>query len=372
MKPILFFADRLPPQTGGMEMHARYFIEHFQDHPRFPLMAVVTRDGEGRDCLLQPDGLEPLALSELPAALPEVPAIVFFNSGRWIEDLRSLRKLFPDARFVYRTGGNEIIKAPLERMDISEHRDRQALWVDTLNDCLDCLVTNSAYTEERHRAIGVRPALFLRCVGGVNARYLRTLPRPERSGERPTWLCASRFVPYKNHELLLRAVASLRDRGLELELRLVGDGPLLEPMRTVAGELHLVEQTRFLGLQDNERVCRELVGADAYVQLSMERNTPVTGGSYVHAEGMGRSILEALAAGTFVVAGRTGALPEIVTEDRGLLLELGEPEALADRLEPMLRQPPPRPAPMVGIGWDSFFANYERAWEGDDASAAGH
>lgn len=372
MKPILLFADRLPPLTGGMEMHARYFIEHFQDHERFPLMAVVTRDSQGRDCLLRPDGPLPIALSELLSALPEPPAIVFFNSGRWIEDLRALRALFPEARFVYRTGGNEIIKAPLERVDISEHADRQALWVDTLNDCLDTLVTNSAYTEARHRNIGVHSALFLRCVGGVNARYLRSLPRPEGQERPPVWLCASRFVPYKNHELLLRSLALLHQRGLDFELRLVGDGPLLDSLRALAQELALGDKVRFLGLQDNERVCRELVAADVYVQLSMERTTPVPGGSYVHAEGMGRSILEALAAGTFVVAGRTGALPEIVTGDRGLLLELKEPASLAEQLEPLLRTPPPRSKPLRGIGWESFFARYERDWEDGDASAAGH
>ncbi len=372
MRPILLIADRLPPLTGGMEMHARYFIEHFEDHPRFPLMGVVTRDAQKRDCLVRPEGLEPVALDVLPAILPEPPAIVFFNSGRWIEDLRKLRALFPAARFVYRTGGNEIIKAPLERVEIPDHRARQAFWVDTLNDCLDTLVTNSAYTEARHRDIGVKPELFLRCVGGVNARYLRSLPRPVASEHRPVWLCASRFVPYKNHELLIRSLALLHRRGLDFELRLVGDGPLLEPTQRLVRELGLGSKVRFLGLQDNERVCQELVAADAYVQLSMERVTPVPGGSYVHAEGMGRSILEALAAGTFVVAGRTGALPEIVTEDRGLLLELGESEQLAERLEPMLRTPPPRPEPLQGIGWEDFFARYEQAWEDGDASVAGH
>ena len=26
---ILFFADKLPPEIGGMEVHAHYFIQHF-------------------------------------------------------------------------------------------------------------------------------------------------------------------------------------------------------------------------------------------------------------------------------------------------------------------------------------------------------
>ncbi|MBK6534181.1 MAG: hypothetical protein IPF99_32820 [Deltaproteobacteria bacterium] len=54
--------------------------------------------------------------------------MVFFNSGRWIEDLPRLRASFPRALFVYRTGGNEILKAPLERVVIADHLARQAHW----------------------------------------------------------------------------------------------------------------------------------------------------------------------------------------------------------------------------------------------------
>lgn len=46
--PIVFFADRLPPLVGGVEIHAGAFVAHFTRHERFP-PAVPTKH-----CILNP------------------------------------------------------------------------------------------------------------------------------------------------------------------------------------------------------------------------------------------------------------------------------------------------------------------------------
>ncbi len=375
MKPVLLFADRLPPLIGGMEMHAGAFIDHFSGHARWPLAGVVTRDGDGDDCLLQAGRSRKIDLTDLPVVLEAPPAIVFFNSGRWIEDLQQLRDTFPDARFVYRTGGNEILKAPLVRHHMEGHAARQRWWVSMLNASLDQLITNSAYTEKRLEDLGLLPSLFARCVGGVDAEKLmraRTQARPRSPGGPVRLFCAARFVPYKNHLLLLDVFERLVQWGVDAELRLAGDGPLLDEARRRADVAPLASHVTFLGRLSNEEVCRELAHADALVQLSGERMTSVPGGSYVHAEGMGRSILEALASGVFVIAPRTGALPEILTPDRGLLLDLSTADAVAVQLASLLDGPLPEPPPLRGLGWPDYFRRYERLWEEADAAAPGH
>lgn len=342
---LWLYADRLPPLIGGMEMHARYFIEHFDGHARFPLEGLITKDGAGADRSLRQAARE--------------PAIVFFNSGRWIEHLADIRSAHPTALFVYRTGGNEVLKAPLERMQIEAHGARQAFWADALNGAIDLLVTNSAFTEHRLRDLGVR-CPFLRCVGGVNVGALRRAPA--HTG--PTVLfCAARFVPYKQHARLLALIAALIARGHDLRLRLAGDGPLEPAARELSARLGLAERVEFLGVLDNETACAETAAADFYIQLSADVDTAVPGGRYLHSEGMGRSILEALSAGTFVIAGRSGALPEVVTPERGLLLDLDQPdEALAVGISRVLAERP-RPAPTDVYGWPTVFARYERCWE---------
>jgi glycosyltransferase involved in cell wall biosynthesis len=295
---------------------------------------------------------------------------VFFNSGRWIEEMRALRELFPSAWFAYRTGGNEIMKAPLERTVLPTLVERQAFWVASLSDCLDELITNSAYTEARLAALGLAPSLFVRSVGGVNLPALRGhRPAPHHEGT-PQFVCAARFVPYKRHGLLLAVVAELRRRGRALSVRLVGDGPLETDLRRQVRELDLEGCVTFLGALSNEDCCREIASADFYIQLSGEVVTQVPGGEYVHAEGMGRSLLEALSCGTFVVATEGGALAEIVTPDRGVLLPDAPAEILAGRIEALLETPPARAALLTEWDWSAVFRRYETRWEGRHAAAA--
>ena len=79
---------------------------------------------------------------------------------------------------------------------------------------------------------------------------------------------------------------------------------------------------------------------------------------------MGRSILEALSAGTFVIACRSGALPEIVTEDRGLLIELDHLEKMTDEVERILKDQPPKCSFSEEFSWKKIFNRYENILAG--------
>jgi hypothetical protein len=69
-------------------------------------------------------------------------------------------------------GQVEIVKAELADKSIAKHTLRQAYWVNTLNDSISLLITNSAYTERRLRELGIT-CPFVRFVGGVNTAALR-------------------------------------------------------------------------------------------------------------------------------------------------------------------------------------------------------
>lgn len=351
---ILFFADRLPPLPGGMEVHAHYFIKHFASHPVFPLKGIITKNKEGEDLLLIGEKKQLIELRKLPSLFH--PQIIFFNSGRWIEELISIRLFFPQALFCYRTGGNEILKAPLKYQQITNHADRQAYWVKNLNASLDCLITNSAHTEKRLETVGILSP-FLRCVGGVNTRALHTTFLQPSSKIRI--FCAARFVAYKNHSLLISVISNLVQEGYELEVRLAGEGPLLQEIKEQVKKERLTSVVSFLGVLDNEKVCKETASAHLYMQLSTQHLTEVPGGSYLHCEGMGRSILEAITAGTFIIAGKSGALEEIVSEDRGLLLDLNDREGITAKISSILAALPKRNPFSEKYDWLHIFNQYE-------------
>jgi len=351
---IVFFADRLPPLVGGMEMHAKYFIEHFKGHPVFPLLTTITKNTHQYDILENGNIIDFEMLSKMFN-----PHFLFFNSGCWIEEFKSLRNLFPQAKFIYRTGGNEILKAPLVRKQISDHAMRQKYWTEILNQNIDLMITNSTYTESRLRQLGMAIP-FARCVGGVNGNALKCSKKSLQ--ETITIFCAARFVPYKNHSLLLSIIHQLFTRGHKIRLRLAGEGPLLDKARQQARDLCIDSIVEFLGVLENEKVCFEMTQADVYMQFSCAYPTIVPGGSYIHSECMGRSILEALTAGTFVIAGRSGALEEIVPAGRGLLVELDDPVSMTNRMESIFSSIP-RLSFCEDYTWTKLFKHYEEIYE---------
>lgn len=356
---ILFFADKLPPLVGGMEVHADYFIKHFAHHKRFRLLSILTKNENGQDQLSHGPSFFPIHLRKLPHLIN--PSFLFFNSGRWIEELSFLRKIYPKATFIYRTGGNEILKAPLTKKRISNHKKRQAYWVKTLNTNVDLLITNSNFTENRLRALGIT-SLFLRCVGGVHTEDL-ALCSPSHKNNRLTLFCAARFVAYKNHLILINLVENLIKRGHRLELKLAGDGPLRTALQKRVTSNKLEESIKFLGTIDNKKVRQEIAYSDIYIQLSGDHMTKVEGGSYIHSEGMGRSLLEAISLGTYVIAGHSGALSEIVTSDRGLLVNPQDMEAMIESVEQVLVQQPTRRRTYQGYSWSAVFKKYETFME---------
>lgn len=152
-------------------------------------------------------------------------------------------------------------------------------------------------------------------------------------------------------------------KGYKFKLRLAGDGPLLKDVKEQVNANNLNSVVDFLGRMENEKICEEIINADLYIQLSSDRTTEVLGGTYIHSEGMGRSILEALAAGIFVVAGNSGALPEIITVDRGLLVDLENFEQMVDQIEKILKNPPIKKPIDDKFCWSKIFKGYEEIFK---------
>lgn len=147
-------------------------------------------------------------------------------------------------------------------------------------------------------------------------------------GENPVHLImVARFCEQKDYELFLKVLAALKT-AKEYCADLVGDGPILETMKTLARELGLGERVRFLGARTD--VPALLTKAQVFVLVS-------------HWEGFPRSILEAMRAGLPVVASDVGGVNEaIVDGETGFLIPRGDFNVLADRLKTMIEDAPLR------------------------------
>ncbi|HKA15377.1 MAG TPA: glycosyltransferase [Myxococcota bacterium] len=157
----------------------------------------------------------------------------------------------------------------------------------------------------------------------------RWLAEPGRgAGRTPVIVSAGRLIPRKDYPTLLRAFARLR-AGRPARLVIFGEGPL---------ERELTAQARILGVGDDldlpghhADLVREFAGADLFAFAS-------------RAEGLGKVIVEALAAGLPVACTDCPSGPrEILGDGRyGTLVPVGNAERLAAAMAAELDAPRPR------------------------------
>jgi glycosyltransferase involved in cell wall biosynthesis len=126
-----------------------------------------------------------------------------------------------------------------------------------------------------------------------------------------------RLVPQKHHALALRAIASTPD----VAYVIVGDGPLRNDLAALAGELSIADRVRFVGARRD--AVSIVAAADLFVLSSRWEGLPLV-------------VLEALAAGTPVVATDVRGVRELVTHERTALLAPDNAHALAAALRRLL------------------------------------
>lgn len=134
-----------------------------------------------------------------------------------------------------------------------------------------------------------------------------------------------RLEPIKGHRYLLEAFRDLAPRFPNLYLAFVGDGELLPRLRSLAHRSGLQDRVLFLGWRED--VPALLQTFDLFVLPSLN-------------EGMGRALVEAMAASLPIVATRACGIPEVLGEgEAGLLVEAGSASALAHGIEKLLLDP---------------------------------
>jgi glycosyltransferase involved in cell wall biosynthesis len=123
---------------------------------------------------------------------------------------------------------------------------------------------------------------------------------------------ASRLVPHKGHDFLLRGMAEAVRREPRLRLAIAGSGPLEGDLRALAQQVVPEGHVRFLGFVDDISSFMQACDVIAFPTL------PEFG------EGFGLAALEAMAAGRPVVATAVASLPEVVADgESGILVAPG-------------------------------------------------
>lgn len=170
---------------------------------------------------------------------------------------------------------------------------------------------------------------------GVNVRTV--VPGQKQPGK---CMAVGRFVEKKAPQITIRTFAEAARAVPGASLTLVGDGPLLEPCRALAGKLGVADKVRFTGALPHAEVLGELASASVFLQHSITAQDGNT-------EGLPTAIQEALACGCAVVSTRHAGIPEAVDEGvTGWLTEEFDEPAFAASIGRALSMDPERAAAM--------------------------
>jgi glycosyltransferase involved in cell wall biosynthesis len=137
---------------------------------------------------------------------------------------------------------------------------------------------------------------------------------PAKCDNTLTLIIVARLCLQKNHKLLLEAFSQAIKENVQLKI--VGDGPLKNELIEYASNLGISEKVKFLGQRDD--IPYLLKSSDIFVLSSLWEGLPL-------------SVLEAMAAGLPIISTDVGGVKDIV-KDNGILVEKGNAKKLYEAI----------------------------------------
>lgn len=184
----------------------------------------------------------------------------------------------------------------------------------------------------------------VRC--GLDPSYLdgsttRTTPTGRRL------LCVGRLAEQKGQLLLIEAAGLVRDRGIDFELVIVGDGPMRGEVERLIERLNLIDRVRLAGWMSKPEVRQAVIEARVMVLPSFAEGLPVV-------------LMESLALGRPVITTYVAGIPELVGPgETGWLVPPGSVEALVEAMVEALAAPAEELERMGRIGASRVAARHD-------------
>jgi colanic acid/amylovoran biosynthesis glycosyltransferase len=170
---------------------------------------------------------------------------------------------------------------------------------------------------------------------GVNVELFESAARRAgaRKSPRPQLLTVAALTPQNGFGFLIDACARLLRDGIDLDCRIVGDGPLRAATEQWIAHHGLTERVRIVGNLPQHEVARLMGEADIFVLPSI-----IAANGQM--DGLPISLMEAMAAGKAVVASGLSGIPELVRHEvNGLLVDAAYPQRIATAIQRLIEDP---------------------------------
>jgi phosphatidyl-myo-inositol dimannoside synthase len=324
----LFVTQDYPPDLGGMARRHVELCRRFSDD--ITSMAVSTvRSDEAASF----DAGESYEIHRQPFYFSE--AKIFTNQLRWARWLLSreqrnvavlhcgnirpvgyavaLAHVRQGKPFLVYVNGSDVL-----REQMSHRQARKRLGARRILGAASGIVATSEWVAEITREL--LDQLQIAAPAPVGAFDLGTDPKffnPNKDtgqlraawgiGNAPLLLTVARVIPHKGQDVVIRALAALKDEFPALRYAIVGVGPDETRLHELANELRVSDRIIFAGALSDEKIAEAYATATIYAGLSRVEDV-------IFAEGFGISFLEASASGLPSVAGDSGGVRSAVRD----------------------------------------------------------
>jgi glycosyltransferase involved in cell wall biosynthesis len=219
------------------------------------------------------------------------PRVIFTEHGRHYPDVVSARRRLTNRLVLDRLADDVNAVCEFSAKSLAEKDGFRANRIQIIPNGIDL---------PRYAPVADRAGLRLRLGLSPLRRYIT---------------CVARLHPVKDHRTLLKAFSSIAALRPDVDLLLVGDGPLRSELESRARELGVMDRVHFLGVrQDIPEILRAV---DIFALTSVSEAASIT-------------LLEAMAAERPVVVTDVGGNPELVRHGiEGLLAPRADPGAIS-------------------------------------------
>lgn len=274
-------------------------------------------------------GVTVLALPELPAdeslapgrLWKQIPAIIRVIRQHDIDVVHTHASFA--GRLAARLAGEPCVIYTRHRLDAGG-LGRARLFSLINNHTCDRVVAVSQAVREDLLRQGIRASKIALIYNGIDLR--RFQPRSSQPGAgSPVIGLVGRLEPEKGHRCFLEAARILLLKHGDCRFQIVGAGSLMQELQDQARKLGIAGRVEWLGLRDD--IPELLAGMSVVAAPSLT-------------EAFALSLVEAMSMGKPCVASSVGGIREILVDrENGLLVEPGNPGALADRFAWLLEHP---------------------------------
>jgi len=195
------------------------------------------------------------------------------------------------------------------------------------------VVTCTEFNRQHLLRVAGDGAPVYRVYHGNNLQLFKPAPAAPQNDSPPVILSVGRFVPKKGFPVLLRALHQVQQKGLRFRCYIIGGGPMQGELEKLSAELGLRECVEFRGQMSQTELLAYYRQAGLFTLACEVQNDG-------DRDGIPNVLVEAMAMGLPVVSTSISGIPELIESGvNGLLVPEKDPEALAEGIETLLRQP---------------------------------